>query len=228
MSYPGSSRRKEQPVSDEDQIGGFPHIDTWRAPGAPDPGGGRAYGPMIEALRDFLDKVAAAKPDEATLDALAGDLRSWSRTLAPLAVGEAEQVFAHRLDLPGRGQTMAPAFVFVDADATSVRGTVTYGRYFLGGGGAAHGGAIPLLFDEVMGRLANSGQRPRAHGLSAYGFPRDHPPRRDARRQRLVRQRGGAQAADQGRDPPRRHPVRRGGRPVRRAAAGPALRPAAS
>jgi acyl-coenzyme A thioesterase PaaI-like protein len=39
---------------------------------------------------------------------------------------------------------------------------VTFRRFHLGGHGAAHGGTVPLLFDEVLGRLANSGDRPIA------------------------------------------------------------------
>jgi acyl-coenzyme A thioesterase PaaI-like protein len=35
---------------------------------------------------------------------------------------------------------------------------VTFGRFQLGGNGAVHGGVLPLLFDEVLGRLANSGR----------------------------------------------------------------------
>ena len=45
---------------------------------------------------------------------------------------------------------------------TRVRGSVTFTRAHLGGNGAAHGGMLPLLFDEVLGRLANSGERPTA------------------------------------------------------------------
>jgi acyl-coenzyme A thioesterase PaaI-like protein len=94
--------------------------------------------------------------------ALALDLRRWSDDLSKSAVPEREQVFARRLDLPGRGQTMAPCLRVLDGDANTVRGAVTFGRYFLGGGGAVHGGAIPLLFDEVLGRLASAGGRTRA------------------------------------------------------------------
>jgi acyl-coenzyme A thioesterase PaaI-like protein len=39
---------------------------------------------------------------------------------------------------------------------------VVFRRLHLGGGGAAHGGTLPLLFDEVLGRLSNSGDRPTA------------------------------------------------------------------
>lgn len=124
------------------------------------PGGGPEYGEMIEGLRSFLDEVAGAAPDTATTLALADDLRGWAEKLAPMSVGERKQIFARRVDLPGRGQTMAPKFVVTGGDRDSVRGTVVFGRYFLGGGGAVHGGAIPLLFDEVLGRLSNSGDRP--------------------------------------------------------------------
>lgn len=118
------------------------------------------YGAMIANLRSFLDHLAAAKPDDLTTTRLAFDLAAWRDRLAQDAVSEREQVFAHRFDLPGRGQTMSPAFVVRDAGPERVTGTVRYGRYFLGGNGAVHGGAIPLLFDEVFGRLANGHRTP--------------------------------------------------------------------
>jgi len=139
--------------------GGFPQIRTWQEPALRNPGGGPEYGEMIVALRDFLDGVAAAAPDQTTTVELAKDLREWADRLAPAAVSERSQIFARRLDLPGRGQTMSPNFVPVTGDRDTVQGTVRFGRYFLGGGGAVHGGAIPLLFDEVLGRLANSADR---------------------------------------------------------------------
>jgi acyl-coenzyme A thioesterase PaaI-like protein len=146
--------------------GGFPPMRTWQEPGVRSPGGGVEYGDMIAALRDFLDDVAAAAPDTATTVALTQDLKCWADRLAQVAVPERRQLFARRLDLPGRGQTMSPNFIPVAGDSKSVKGTVTFGRYFLGGGGAVHGGAIPLLFDEVLGRLASSGSR--APARTAY------------------------------------------------------------
>jgi acyl-coenzyme A thioesterase PaaI-like protein len=139
---------------------------TWQEPTVRSPGGGAEYGDMIAALRDFLDDVAAAAPDTATTVALTQDLQRWADRLAQGAVPERRQLFARRLDLPGRGQTMAPNFIPTEGDHESVEGTVTFGRYFLGGGGAVHGGAIPLLFDEVLGRLASSGDR--APARTAY------------------------------------------------------------
>ncbi|AFC54347.1 hypothetical protein MPRI_47040 [Mycobacterium paraintracellulare] len=145
----------EQPV----ERGGFPQMRSWQEPTVRSPGGGPEYGDMIAALRDFLDDVAAAAPDTATIEALTKDLKSWADRLSPDAVPERRQIFARRLDLPGHGQTMAPSITITAGDHDGVSGTVTFGRYFLGGGGAAHGGAIPLLFDEVLGQLANSGDR---------------------------------------------------------------------
>lgn len=147
---------------DEEPRGGFPQIRTWQEPGVKNPGGGTEYGEMIDALRTFLDTVAAAAPDAETTTGLTESLNDWSKMLAPMAVGERKQIFARRVDLPGRGQTMAPNFVVTEGDHDYVRGTVVFGRYFLGGGGAVHGGAIPLLFDEVLGRLSSSGGRKAA------------------------------------------------------------------
>jgi acyl-coenzyme A thioesterase PaaI-like protein len=146
--------------------GGFPPMRTWQEPNVRSPGGGAEYGYMIAALRDFLDDVAAAAPDTATTVALTRDLTDWAHRMADVAVPERRQIFARRLDLPGRGQTMSPNFIPVAGDHERVEGTVTFGRYFLGGGGAVHGGAIPLLFDEVLGRLASSGER--APARTAY------------------------------------------------------------
>lgn len=136
--------------------GGFP--DFGFTPEAEDPTD--PYAAMIGSLRSFLDHVAAAKPDDLQLTKLAFDLAGWRDRLAEVAVSERDQIFARRFDLPGRGQTMSPAFVVRDADADHVTGTVRYGRYFLGGNGAVHGGAVSLLFDEVFGRLANSHRTP--------------------------------------------------------------------
>ncbi len=124
-----------------------------------------AYGAMQAALRDFLDRAAPAKPDAQTAAALTADLRAWAERLAAHAVEESDPFMSGRLDLPGRGKVMAPPVVVTHADDTSMRGTVTFGRFFLGANGVVHGGAIPLLFDDLLGRLANSD---RVRARTAY------------------------------------------------------------
>lgn len=91
--------------------------------------------------------------------------RDVTEALAAHRVGEREQITGHRIDLPGRGQALTPAFHVDEWDEKHATGTFRLGRYYLGGNGAAHGGVIPLMFDEVLGRLANTG---RSRARTAY------------------------------------------------------------
>lgn len=133
---------------------------------APSLPGGVEYGVLIESVRAFLDDLAGALPGEGLSVALAADLARWRAELADRQVSEPEQAFGHRVDLPGRGQVMAPAFEMTGRRPDGVEGVVTFGRYFLGGNGAVHGGAVALLFDEVLGRLSDTGGRPPARTAS--------------------------------------------------------------
>ncbi|MBV6756221.1 hotdog domain-containing protein [Rhodococcus opacus] len=116
---------------------------------------------VIGALRTVQDRVAGARAPESELVEAAKKLDEISRFLAEFQVPHSEQVAGH-LDVPGRGQSLVPAFHVDRADDDSVSGRVSFSRFYLGGGGAAHGGAIPLVFDEVLGRLANAGGRVRS------------------------------------------------------------------
>lgn len=110
------------------------------------------YGAMTAALREFLDQVAVAGPD-LDVDALTADLRRWTARLAPHRVDESRRAFGARFELPGRGQTMTPLFVPHEVTSLRAEGLARFGDYFLGSNGAAHGGALPLLFDEVFGHV---------------------------------------------------------------------------
>jgi len=125
---------------------------------------------MTDQLRIFLDSVAELRltddpADSGTLAGLTQSLREWNEHLAPLAGTEADRTFG-RLDAHGRAQTMTPRLVLDHVDTRSASGTVRFGPYYLGGNGAVHGGAIPLMFDEILGRLSNTGGR--AVGRTAY------------------------------------------------------------
>jgi acyl-coenzyme A thioesterase PaaI-like protein len=120
-----------------------------------------AYERMVATLRRFLDSVAGARPDEAALAALTQDLAAWSERLEDFAVADREQPFGRLFSRPGRGQALSPAVVLEDTPQGQVRGKVIFGRYFLGVNGAVHGGAIPLVFDELFGRAAAHRDRPR-------------------------------------------------------------------
>ncbi|MCW2523030.1 MAG: thioesterase superfamily protein [Frankiales bacterium] len=124
--------------------------------GDPAEQGGAAYGQLIEEARGFLNALAAARPEEADILELTASIAAWREKLEAAAVPESEQLFARRIDLPGRGQVMAPVFHQTERTDTSFTGTVRFGRYFLGSNGAAHGGAISLVFDELLGRFSSN------------------------------------------------------------------------
>jgi acyl-coenzyme A thioesterase PaaI-like protein len=89
-----------------------------------------------------------------------------SRTFTDLAIRlgahtvDEDGQIAGRLNVPGRAQALVPVIQLDEQDEKHAVGRVTFGRFYLGRNGAAHGGAIPLVFDEVMGRLSNTGGRP--------------------------------------------------------------------
>jgi acyl-coenzyme A thioesterase PaaI-like protein len=138
-------------------------LNIWRAPAGFD---GREvhteFAHLTEALRLVQDRFTAAAPTSQAAMEAADLLTAAAAVLEPFAVTERDQVAGRRLDLPGRGQTLVPPFYVDEWDNVSVRGHVTFTRFYLGGNGAAHGGTVPLFFDEVLGRLANIGGRPRS------------------------------------------------------------------
>lgn len=117
---------------------------------------GASWGRMVSDLRAMQDAIASMSFDQATVDALAEDARAWSARLAALGGPELEQVNGRVKQLPVRGHAMLPELVVRSSREGRVEGTVTFGRWFMGGGMAAHGGAVSLLFDEMLGVLAGS------------------------------------------------------------------------
>jgi acyl-coenzyme A thioesterase PaaI-like protein len=139
--------------------------DSQRSRQAPDPFatvlvdhglGGAAYGPFLEVFRTLQDRVAAANAPTSAWEDLTGELSNLIDRLEPFAAGEHEQPAGTRLDLPGRGHPFLLPFVPEESTDTQVTGRVVFRRFHLGGNGAAHGGAVPLLFDEILGRLSNA------------------------------------------------------------------------
>lgn len=130
-----------------------------------DPGrlpGGVAWGPYIDALRDHLDAMAGSLPPHESLELLTRELERWTRRLRSHQVPERDQAFGHRVDLVGRGQVMAPPFELLERTRDRIAGKVRFGRFYLGGNGAVHGGALACFFDEVLGRMCDTDGRPPA------------------------------------------------------------------
>ena len=128
--------------------------------------GGAAYSRFVELFRTLQDKVVSSSPPEELWDEVSGLVENAIDLLEPWAAPEWQRPAGMRVDLPGRGNPLLVPFVWEEESDSHIRGRVVFRPFHLGGNGAAHGGTLPLLFDEVLGRLANS--TGRAIGRTAY------------------------------------------------------------
>lgn len=134
-----------------------PDRETWL--GRPVPEG---YTDMVDQLRELLDRVAAAAPSADVVTRTTKAVAELNADLADHEVDEPDQLSGRLPTAPGRAQLAVPALHVDELDDHHVLGRVRFGRHFLGSNGAVHGGAIPLLFDDVLGRLALTGGRARS------------------------------------------------------------------
>ncbi len=120
----------------------------------PTTSGGLDYGRFIEAVRGLQDHARAANaPDEVITEA-ANLVEKASQLLAPYDTDEWASPSGRRMDLPNRGNILqVPTDLHITEDRRVV-GDVLFRRYHLGRNGAAHGGAVAMLFDSVLGFTA--------------------------------------------------------------------------
>ncbi|SHN16701.1 hotdog domain-containing protein [Cryptosporangium aurantiacum] len=117
---------------------------------------------LVEELRALQNAVAGARPSTAEAKTAADLLARATALLDTVRTDEGGQLSGRLVDVPGRAQALIPALHYDRHEPDHVSGTVTFGRFYLGGGGAVHGGGLPLLFDEILGRLAGNGGRARS------------------------------------------------------------------
>lgn len=123
------------------------------------------FSELIDALRAVQESVARSRPNPAGAADAARKLREIALQMAKFEVSEDEQIAGRRWELAGRAQSMAPALHINEVTDTTARGHVSVGR-FHSGRYAMNGGVTPLIFDEILARLANSAGRP--WGRTAY------------------------------------------------------------
>ena len=68
-------------------------------------------------------------------------------------VAEGEQMAGRRWDLAGRAQALIPPLQIDEVTSSTAKARFTVGR-FHSGRYAMNGGVAPLVFDEIMARLA--------------------------------------------------------------------------
>jgi acyl-coenzyme A thioesterase PaaI-like protein len=117
----------------------------------------REFLQMIEALRAVQVRIAEARPTPQVSVEITRKLEQIAAQLGPFSVPDEQRIAGRLLDVPGRGQALVPPIVLSFRDAARMVGIVRLSAVHLGSGGAAHGGVVPLIFDEFMGKLSNKG-----------------------------------------------------------------------
>jgi hypothetical protein len=134
---------------------------SWDDPFEPTTDHDDEFAELTDALRAVQEAVTRSRPTPDAAGRAARTLRDLAARLAAFEVGEDEQVSGRRWDLAGRGQTLTPALHLDEVTENRARGHVVVGR-FHSGRYAMNGGVTPLIFDEILARLANSCGRPWA------------------------------------------------------------------
>lgn len=151
----GSGPRIDHSAVDESRYekhGGFPKVSRARI--------GANFGPFVEVMRTLQDlAVSVDAPDEVFGDALA-QARQLVELLEPYRAPELQGPAGRAVELPGRGSLLLLPWQVVEAGPDGIEMTGEFRRYHLGGNGAAHGGVLPLLFDDLLGMIVHYAGRP--------------------------------------------------------------------
>lgn len=127
-----------------------------------DPPGSAELGDACEgavaALRTFLDAFAGARTDVTEAHALREALEALTPFLRERETDERQRLWGHWLDRPGRGQALVPRVYDEVRDELVMTAKVVFGRFHVGENMAVHGGAISLLFDDILGWLGHHAQ----------------------------------------------------------------------
>jgi len=132
--------------------GGFPRYE------AADPGPGFAN--FVTAMRQLQDLAVSADPDTATWDEAAQRAAELVKLLDQFRAPEGVAPAGRVPSLPGMGSLLMPPWKMTKFDADGVEMRGQFGRFYLGGNSAVHGGVIPLVFDWLCGMVVHAAARP--------------------------------------------------------------------
>jgi acyl-coenzyme A thioesterase PaaI-like protein len=143
----------ERPVAAHPGGGFNPPVPTTR--------GGPDYGRFVEAVRMLQDHTRAADAPDEVISEAADLIEKVSLLLAPYDADEWASPSGRRMDLPNRGNILQIPVNLHTSDGR-VGGTAQFRRFHLGRNGAAHGGAVAMLFDSLLGYTAFKLSRSKA------------------------------------------------------------------
>lgn len=130
-----------------------PHPGGGFNPPEPTTRGGPDYGRFVAAVRTLQDHARAADAPDEVITRAANLIEGVNELLGPHYADEWHAPSGRRLDLPNRGSVLSiPVDLHKDGDR--IIGTARFRRFHLGRNGAAHGGAVAMLFDSLLGYTA--------------------------------------------------------------------------
>lgn len=138
--------------SDYEHHGGFPKFE------AADPG--PDWLRFVEAMRNLQDLAVSVDPPKDVLAHAADRVEELVDLLKPHVVPEGESPSGRVIALPGRGSLLMLPWTVEEFGPDGVKSRGVFRRFHLGGNGAAHGGTLPLLFDDLMGMIVHAYGRP--------------------------------------------------------------------
>lgn len=142
------------PRDDYEHHGGFPVYEPVKA--------GPNYGRFVETFRRLQDLMVSTNPPDEVVDRAIEQTEALVDLLAEHAVPEGRSPAGFNVDLPGRGSALLLPWTIEKSGPDGVRERGVFRRYHLGGNGAAHGGTLPLLFDDLFGMVIHANGRPIA------------------------------------------------------------------
>ncbi|WP_072690654.1 PaaI family thioesterase [Rhodococcus marinonascens] len=149
-----ANRADSLPQRDDDyeHHGGFPKFEA----AAPDPDWSR----FVEGMRTLQDLAVSINAPDDVLAQAADQVEALGELLGRYVAPEGESPAGRSIQLPGRGSLLMLPWTVEKFGPDGVRSKGVFRRFHLGGNGAAHGGTLPLLFDDLMGMIVHAYGRP--------------------------------------------------------------------
>lgn len=119
-----------------------------------------AFGEFVENMRRLQDLAVSIDAPDEVYEAAQARTAELVDLLAPYEAREGKGPANRSMDLPGRGSLLMPPWKVEKFDEESVVARGMLRRYHLGGGGVAHGGVLPLIFDDNFGMVIYAAKRP--------------------------------------------------------------------
>ncbi|MGY1948308.1 PaaI family thioesterase [Nocardia asiatica] len=132
--------------------GGFPKVTSARV--------GPSFGGFVEAMRTLQDLAVSVDAPDDVFGAAQAKARELIELLEPYRAPELQGPAGRAVELPGRGSLLLLPWQAVAAGPDGIEMTGVFRRFHLGGNGAAHGGVLPLLFDDLLGMIVHYAGRP--------------------------------------------------------------------